>query len=383
MDEDQEAEEDERGRVAPNMGAGGSHPQATSDPGKKKKETRVLRWADCNDEEEEKETGQREMTDERPPGLEEVESESKTQQEKEPSQVESEQEVREEERRTQEVRVQKGAQEAREQKRAQEAREHEERRAHEAREGREESAGGARAKESAGGARGRGEESAWGEKRKEVQEARENEAKAQEERERLAREAKAQEERKREVSARGERESQVREARAEEERTEQERKVEAQEGQENDVKAQEGHEGKVKAQEGQGEDANSLHEEGHVSNRHMTWWHHAWWVRVNNGPHLRTARDRRKVWRAATRAAQEVRETGKGAGGEREMGDGKKRKQRKRLAPGLPLSQCKYTSSSSSDGALAMILFVRAASVTRRGWSLAGGPSSPRTLCSW
>ena len=55
-----------------------------------------------------------------------------------------------------------------------------------------------------------------------------------------------------------------------------------------------------------------------MSNRHMTWWQNAWWVRVNNGPHLRTARDRRKVWRAATRAAQEVRETGKVAGREKE-----------------------------------------------------------------
>ena len=83
------------------------------------------------------------------------------------------------------------------------------------------------------------------------------------------------------------------------------------------MQAQEGYEGEVKAQEEQREDANSLHEESHVSNRHMTWWHNAWWVRVNNGPHLRTARDRRKVWRAATRAAQEVRGTGK-VGGERE-----------------------------------------------------------------
>ena len=31
-------------------GAAGSHPQAMSDP-RKKKETRGLRWADCNDEE--------------------------------------------------------------------------------------------------------------------------------------------------------------------------------------------------------------------------------------------------------------------------------------------------------------------------------------------
>ena len=98
------------------------------------------------------------------------------------------------------------------------------------------------------------------------------------------------------------------EARAEEEQTEQEREVEAQGG----------HESEVKAQDGQEEDVNSVHEESHVSNRHMTWWQNAWWVRVNNGPHLRTARDRRKVWRAATRAAQEVRETGKVAGRERE-----------------------------------------------------------------
>ena len=50
----------------------------------------------------------------------------------------------------------------------------------------------------------------------------------------------------------------------------------------------------------------------------MTWWRNAWWVRVDNGPHLRTARGRRKVWRAATRAAQEVRETGRVVGGEKE-----------------------------------------------------------------
>ena len=98
-------------RVAPNMGAGGSHPQATSDPGKEekgKKETRILSWADCNDEEakekeeevkEEKETGQREMTDERQPGLEEVENEPKTQEKEKHSQVESEQEAQEEESR--------------------------------------------------------------------------------------------------------------------------------------------------------------------------------------------------------------------------------------------------------------------------------------------
>ena len=81
------------------------------------------------------------------------------------------------------------------------------------------------------------------------------------------------------------------------------------------MKAQEEHGSEVKAQDEREKDANSMHGESHVSNRHMMWWQNAWWVRVNDGPHLRTARDRRRVWRAATRAAQEVRETGKVAGG--------------------------------------------------------------------
>ena len=51
MQQEEMEHEEQRGRVAPNMGAGGPHPQATSDPRKKNKETRVLRWADCNDEE--------------------------------------------------------------------------------------------------------------------------------------------------------------------------------------------------------------------------------------------------------------------------------------------------------------------------------------------
>ena len=40
--------------------------------------------------------------------------------------------------------------------------------------------------------------------------------------------------------------------------------------------AQEGREGEVKAQDEREEDANSMHEESHVSNRHMTWWQNAW-----------------------------------------------------------------------------------------------------------
>ena len=57
-EEEQETdEEDEQVQVAPNMGAGGSHPQAMLDPEEEAVEedrgTRKLRWADCDDKKEE------------------------------------------------------------------------------------------------------------------------------------------------------------------------------------------------------------------------------------------------------------------------------------------------------------------------------------------
>ena len=53
----QNEEEKQRGRVAPDIGAGGSHTQATSDPkGGETKETRGMGWADCEDDEGEKGT---------------------------------------------------------------------------------------------------------------------------------------------------------------------------------------------------------------------------------------------------------------------------------------------------------------------------------------
>ena len=151
MDEDQEGdEEDERGRVALTWGRWLTPPGHVGSRKERRgeEEARVLIWADCNDEEE-KETGEWEMTEERPQGLEEAESELKTQEEEKPSQVESEQEAQEEDkqsqvendrealerRRAQEaLEEEKRAHEAREQKRAQDAREDEERRAQEARE---------------------------------------------------------------------------------------------------------------------------------------------------------------------------------------------------------------------------------------------------------
>ena len=56
---------------------------------------------------------------------------------------------------------------------------------------------------------------------------------------------------------------------------------------------------------------NSMHEENDVSNRHMTWWRNAWWIRVNSGPHMRTARGRRRIWRAARRAAEQACDDGR------------------------------------------------------------------------
>ena len=162
MQQEEMEHEEQRGRVAPNMGAGGSHPQATSDTGKKK----VLRWADCNDEEgkeneeeveEEKKTEQWEKTEERPPGLEEVESKQEARKEQEAERKQEQEQEQEEDRERKAEEKKKQEQE----RRAQEARE-EERRAQEAREGAEKSAGGARrAEESARSARG-GEESAGG-----------------------------------------------------------------------------------------------------------------------------------------------------------------------------------------------------------------------------
>ena len=68
MQKEEEDQEGQRGRVAPDMGAGGSHPWAMSVP--ERKETQEMIWADCEDdegkEENEKETrqetGQEELT---------------------------------------------------------------------------------------------------------------------------------------------------------------------------------------------------------------------------------------------------------------------------------------------------------------------------------
>ena len=51
-----DAQEGQWGRVAPNMGPGGSHPQAMSVP--ERRETQGMRWADCEDKEGKREQEQ-------------------------------------------------------------------------------------------------------------------------------------------------------------------------------------------------------------------------------------------------------------------------------------------------------------------------------------
>ena len=130
---------------------------------------------------------------------------------------------------------------------------------------------------------------------------------------------KAQEEQKKEVSAQGEQESQTREGKAQEERRK-EREVEAQEGHdgEEEIATQE------KCVEAKKE-ANSMHEENDVSNRHMTWWKNAWWVRVDADG----ARPSTSVASSHEGSAGSPRDR-TGRRGEREIGardNGEKRKQ--------------------------------------------------------
>ena len=102
---------------------------------------------------------------------------------------------------------------------------------------------------------------------------------------------------------------QVRVAKAHEERGEQESEVEAQEERE-----QESEEVRSRTQEEcveekrEGESRNQICEDSDVSNRHMTWWRKAWWIRIDDGSSMRSARGRRRVWRAARRAAEQARD---------------------------------------------------------------------------
>ena len=278
-------EEDERVQVAPNMGAGGSHPQAMLDPEEEADEemggTRNLRWADCEEEE-----GARQGAAEgewhkarKEQGIMWLDGSDEEREGHggstggERCEVCGRVEVWNEESEEQEERGGQGGKGAR-QKMPSEEDEEDERTEVAPNTG----AGGSHSRATTDPEEEVKEEEVTGEEMadekppgleavKSEQEAREEQRRAQE----------APELRRSES-----------EVNAQEERTEQERKVEAQGGQEEDV--------------------NSVHDECHVSNRHMTWWHNAWWIRVDNGPHMRSARGRRRTWRAARQAAEQVRD---------------------------------------------------------------------------
>ena len=48
-----------------------------------------------------------------------------------------------------------------------------------------------------------------------------------------------------------------------------------------------------------------MHEDNDVPNRYMTWWKRACWMRIDDGSSMR---GRRRVWRAARRAAEQARD---------------------------------------------------------------------------
>ena len=109
-------EEDERVRVAPDMGAGGSHPQATSDLEEGERGTRRVRWAYSEDEEGKADKYQ-ETEAERRGGRREQEKTTRNHQVKkkreEKSSTRGKKRSREKQRRAQEAREETSAQEQR------------------------------------------------------------------------------------------------------------------------------------------------------------------------------------------------------------------------------------------------------------------------------
>ena len=228
MQREEMEHEEQRGRVAPNMGAGGSHPGHVGSQKEEERDTsakmgRLQRRRrqgkrgrsggreggratgdDGGETAGSGRSGKQAGGKERARGGEKAEARARARRRQ------RERGGREEEKRAQETRE--------EESRAQETREEESR----AQEAHEEQRRGQKVLE-------KREAQEEQEREAKAQEERKKEVRVQEERERVTREAKAQEEREREVSAH-------------EERREQEREAEAQGGHESNMKAQEGHE---------------------------------------------------------------------------------------------------------------------------------------------
>ena len=294
-----------------------------------------MRWADCEDGEG-KEKEEQETTGER-------------QQEAVRQQQQETEEERQEEARQEEAESKKEQEAERKQEQEQEQEGDREKEAEEKKDQEE----GARQEELTN------EEPPGLEEREESKhKAHEEEIRTQEARE--EEERREQEAREDEIRAQEEREK---EAKAQEERREEERKVQAQEGHEEaeEVTTQE------KCVEAKKE-TNSMQEECDVSKRHMTWWKNAWWIRMDGGPHMRTARCRRRIWRADRRAAEQARDDDRveetepcrrGRGGD--VGKKKERErdkamQWKHFAPRNPLANNHSGSSNAATVAAEYIL---------------------------
>ena len=56
------------------------------------------------------------------------------------------------------------------------------------------------------------------------------------------------------------------------------------------------------------ENMNRTYVDNAVSDSLTTWWRRAWWIRIDDGSSMLSARGRRRVWRAARRAAEKARD---------------------------------------------------------------------------
>ena len=56
------------------------------------------------------------------------------------------------------------------------------------------------------------------------------------------------------------------------------------------------------------ENMNRTYVDNAVSDSLMTSWRRAWWIQNGDGSSMRSARGRRRVWRAASKAAEKARD---------------------------------------------------------------------------
>ena len=102
---------------------------------------------------------------------------------------------------------------------------------------------------------------------------------------------------------------------------------------------------------------NSMNEENDVSNRHMTWWRNAWWVRMDTPTD--GARPSKSVASSHESRAGNARDRKGRRGRKGGMGDGKQRKQRKRLARRIPLSQHHSAPTTAAAAAASVVATTR------------------------